>query len=895
MALCMWLAAYASRWLKVLQAAKSKDADARMETMGEAVGGGDEVIAWEAAFEDKIKNLRFPESQKLWQFARLRLLTTALSLSTPAATLLAMLATRKFLLPHDSLGLSATFTAVALVGTLQAPLSGVSDGLACTAQLKVALIRLEKFLLQQDKPDNIEPISNYYKMYLPPDPSSSSSLSSSLSSSSSLSYFSGNGNGQTHHHNQNTTKYTNIDDHAENEQKQQQQPISMLKIRTMVDNRSPPPPSHQPLAARISGTWLFSKSAVSSKTSSQSRDDGDGRDRAPTASFNGRSSVGRSVLGLTAPLLVHDENKDEKQKQNIGDNHGNGHGSGGSGQTYMPLESGDEGIGIGVGRSVSVDGDPFALKEVSLNIPKGKLTIVCGATGSGKSSLLLGLLGELEKYDSSQSKLYLETMKKSSPSPSPYNAHNVTTPTSNHSTRPSSSSITIDYKFPRIAYVPQDAFIFNGTLKDNITFFTQSEYPIEYDSYHIRTSRSSSSNASSPIIKGRVPASPMASPKLKTMKYHTSKKQHNHFKQINENISKSVRLGAKSISQQQNSNQKVLTPLDEVRYQEALYAAALGADLASLPAGDATEVGSKGLNLSGGQKQRISMGRALFSDAPLFLMDDPLSAVDSHVAKHLWEHAIKPLVGPPLDSHDPPATDSRFELDECNDNDNSEDIKTVVLVTNSLALVASDPAVHQIVVMDHCSIIAVGNYQSLVDPINGCEQFKKLLETFSSEQDDENDENDTSVKKDIIMSDDVSDDVSDDQEEEEEEEEERVEAVMGSLETSELANVNTHINTIQQHNNKYNKYNNANNNNNNNNNDNDDDDMVVIDGNGKINLLSNESQSPDLSLRASEDVVTQAFLSSEQHKQIHQQQPFTKKGDDKNNNGNDVQSQKVHK
>ena len=47
--------------------------------------------------------------------------------------------------------------------------------------------------------------------------------------------------------------------------------------------------------------------------------------------------------------------------------------------------------------------------------------------------------------------------------------------------------------------------------------------------------------------------------------------------------------------------------------------------------GDLTEIGEKGINLSGGQKQRISLARAVYSDAEVYLLDDPLSAVDSHV------------------------------------------------------------------------------------------------------------------------------------------------------------------------------------------------------------------------------------------------------------------------
>ena len=53
-----------------------------------------------------------------------------------------------------------------------------------------------------------------------------------------------------------------------------------------------------------------------------------------------------------------------------------------------------------------------------------------------------------------------------------------------------------------------------------------------------------------------------------------------------------------------------------------------------------TEIGGKGVTLSGGQKARISLARAIYSDADIYLLDDPLSAVDAHVGKTLWNEAI---------------------------------------------------------------------------------------------------------------------------------------------------------------------------------------------------------------------------------------------------------------
>ena len=78
------------------------------------------------------------------------------------------------------------------------------------------------------------------------------------------------------------------------------------------------------------------------------------------------------------------------------------------------------------------------------------------------------------------------------------------------------------------------------------------------------------------------------------------------------------------------------------RYREAVDAAALKADLVVLPAGEETEIGEKGVNLSGGQKARVSLARAAYSRADVVVLDDPLSAVDAHVGRHLFAHVLGP-------------------------------------------------------------------------------------------------------------------------------------------------------------------------------------------------------------------------------------------------------------
>ncbi|CAO3646433.1 unnamed protein product [Mucor hiemalis] len=81
-------------------------------------------------------------------------------------------------------------------------------------------------------------------------------------------------------------------------------------------------------------------------------------------------------------------------------------------------------------------------------------------------------------------------------------------------------------------------------------------------------------------------------------------------------------------------------PFDEERYEEVLYMTALTRDLDILEFGDATEVGEKGITLSGGQKQRVAIARAVYSQASTVILDDCLSAVDAHTAKHLYEHCL---------------------------------------------------------------------------------------------------------------------------------------------------------------------------------------------------------------------------------------------------------------
>ncbi|KAJ3614828.1 hypothetical protein NHX12_018398 [Muraenolepis orangiensis] len=173
------------------------------------------------------------------------------------------------------------------------------------------------------------------------------------------------------------------------------------------------------------------------------------------------------------------------------------------------------------GEDIAIDNGTFSwsaqgppcLKRINFRVPRGSLVAVVGHVGSGKSSLLSAMLGETEKR---------------------------------------SGHVTVKGS---MAYVPQQAWIQNATVQDNVVF-------------------------------GRE--------KLKTW------------------------------------------------YQCVLEACALLPDLDILPAGDATEIGEKGLNLSGGQKQRVSLARAVYRRADVYLLDDPLSAVDAHVGQHIFDKVIGP-------------------------------------------------------------------------------------------------------------------------------------------------------------------------------------------------------------------------------------------------------------
>ncbi|XP_050316874.1 ATP-binding cassette sub-family C member 4 [Bactrocera neohumeralis] len=83
-------------------------------------------------------------------------------------------------------------------------------------------------------------------------------------------------------------------------------------------------------------------------------------------------------------------------------------------------------------------------------------------------------------------------------------------------------------------------------------------------------------------------------------------------------------------------------PYDRKRYNEVTKCCALSTDFQQLSNGDKTIVGERGASLSGGQRARISLARAIYKPASIYLLDDPLSAVDAHVGRQLFDEVIGP-------------------------------------------------------------------------------------------------------------------------------------------------------------------------------------------------------------------------------------------------------------
>ena len=153
-------------------------------------------------------------------------------------------------------------------------------------------------------------------------------------------------------------------------------------------------------------------------------------------------------------------------------------------------------------------------------------------------------------------------------------------------------------------------------------------------------------------------------------------------------------------------------PFDQARWEAAVDACCLRQDLEVLPGGEDTEIGEKGINLSGGQKQRISLARAMYQDADVYILDDPLSAVDVHVGRHIFENFI----------------------------DGAIKNKARLLVTNQLSYL---PQADKIIMIEKGEIIAQGTY----DECQSCPAFVRLLSEHNAKAGAEDDKGNNASKK----------------------------------------------------------------------------------------------------------------------------------------------------
>ncbi|DAZ98872.1 TPA: hypothetical protein N0F65_002597 [Lagenidium giganteum] len=140
---------------------------------------------------------------------------------------------------------------------------------------------------------------------------------------------------------------------------------------------------------------------------------------------------------------------------------------------------------------------------------------------------------------------------------------------------------------------------------------------------------------------------------------------------------------------------------DQARYDEAVRVSCLKHDLAILPDGDLTAIGDKGINLSGGQRTRVAIARAVYQDADIYLLDDILSAVDSHVGRDIFEQCIK----------------SKLKM------------KLVLLVTHSLSFLDQ---CDRITVLGSGRIVESGSFKQLMTQQQGA--LAQLIATHSDHE-----------------------------------------------------------------------------------------------------------------------------------------------------------------
>lgn len=140
-------------------------------------------------------------------------------------------------------------------------------------------------------------------------------------------------------------------------------------------------------------------------------------------------------------------------------------------------------------------------------------------------------------------------------------------------------------------------------------------------------------------------------------------------------------------------------------YEKTVNACALREDFASLPDGDETEVGERGISLSGGQKARLTLARAVYARADIYLLDDCLSAVDQHVGRHL----INQVFGPK----------------------GLLNTKTRILATNSIPVLQEADYVY---LLKDGKVFEKGTYAELINMRNG--EVTNLIRTANNEEEE---------------------------------------------------------------------------------------------------------------------------------------------------------------
>ncbi|XP_051154775.1 ATP-binding cassette sub-family C member 4-like [Leptopilina boulardi] len=161
------------------------------------------------------------------------------------------------------------------------------------------------------------------------------------------------------------------------------------------------------------------------------------------------------------------------------------------------------------------------------------------------------------------------------------------------------------------------------------------------------------------------------------------------------------------------------SPMDKKRYDKVIRVCQLETDFMMFPHKDQTIIGEKGINLSGGQRARINLARAVYSEADVYLLDDPLSAVDTHVGRSLFEKCIcKYLKG-----------------------------KTRILVTHQLQFINSADNVY---ILNNGSVQISGTFQELKKSEL---DFLSVLQATEEEEKEKDDNKEMSIINDTIAED----------------------------------------------------------------------------------------------------------------------------------------------